>query len=259
MVPFDALASSQFGYVQHHQTLAGLDFIQPSEPRSLDTSASKDGFSLQHLTSGYTQDEDLVLFDAAQSSPTPEAVAALSIIPFQAADESGNELAQIQPLLNGPPLAEDATWSFGPTRGPFQYETMAPTASWSVPNTAIFRAVRNGHENIVRFFVNSRADLSKRDDKGRTVIHFAIECRRFSITKILLEDLEDKSLLNSQDSNGSTPLHIAIHAGDVDTAKLLLQLGVDAHITNNDGDGALDSAIDAGSLLLVQLLVLYRV
>lgn len=35
---------------------------------------------------------------------------------------------------------------------------------------------------------------------------------------------------------------------------MLLELGVDTHVANCDGDVALDLAIDAGSLALVQLL-----
>lgn len=273
MAPVDELAVNHFSSsparrYQHHISPA-LDHVKVPAPLPYSSPPTSEhgGPSLHHhqqqqqMAGELPASDDFASFQqtAPQMTHTPESVSSLPYAPFQspiatAADEALQETPHgngMQTVLFWPPSMV--------AQASLQNEAAPPAPSWDVPSHAMFRAVRNGHENIVRLLIDSRADLSKRDQEGRTIIHYAVECRKLSITQMLLEHLEDGALLNARDASGSTPLHIAMQLGDVGTAAMLLEFGVDTHVANNDGDVALDLAIDAGSLALVQLLAAYRV
>ncbi|KAJ4153661.1 hypothetical protein LMH87_010141 [Akanthomyces muscarius] len=267
MAPVDDPAMNHFSSppAHHHHVSPALGHVKvPAALRYSSPPPSEPGGPSLHqqqqqMSGELPQADDFASFHRAapQMVHTPESVSSLPYAPFQSpAATTADE--PLQKIPHGHSMQTVLLWPPGMAQAPFQNDAVPPASAWDVPSHAMFRAVRNGHENIVRFLINSRADLSRKDQEGRTIIHYAVECRKLSITQMLLEHLEDGALLNARDASGSTPLHIAIQLGDINTAAMLLELGVDTHVANNDGDMALDLAIDAGSLALVQLLAAYR-
>ncbi|PMB70833.1 putative ankyrin repeat protein [Beauveria bassiana] len=238
--------------LKHHTSSAPLHFNAP---------ISKEAASLQHACHGLNSVEESVPFDVAQWSDTLDTVATPPGISFLSDVPNASRsptVAQSGLLPASSPMPENAVWSPGLMQAQFQPEAPTATGYRNVPKNSIFRAIRNGNENIVRFLIKNGADLSNKDDRGRTVIHYAVACQKLSVTKIILEHLKDKSLLDSRDLNGYTALHTAIQTRDVDTVTALLDLGANVYIANNDGEVALDLAIDTGSVSLVERVLASR-
>ncbi|XP_062592961.1 acyl-CoA-binding domain-containing protein 6-like, partial [Saccostrea cucullata] len=80
--------------------------------------------------------------------------------------------------------------------------------------STIIEAVQNQNVHELSMLVDKgEYDLNKRDKMGRTVLFFAV-CRGNSeITKILLENGADATIV---DRNGNTPLHWSGHCEIID-------------------------------------------
>ena len=110
--------------------------------------------------------------------------------------------------------------------------------------------------NLHKIFtlVEADADLTMRDDKGRTALILAAQHRHNSCLEVLLKA---GAKIDEQDLNGSTALHWAASCdGDDDGAvKLLVDLGADFTLKDARGETALMQAAEMGLLPSVEALI----
>lgn len=86
------------------------------------------------------------------------------------------------------------------------------------------------------------------DDKGRNLLHIAVEHEKKMVVRHICEDEMFAMLLNATDSDGNTPLHLAVKHGYPRIVGLLLGTSsVDVHITNKDCHTAGDIAFRASA------------
>lgn len=116
----------------------------------------------------------------------------------------------------------------------------------------LFRAIKQGFDNIIRLLLEHGADLSVRDKDGRSVFHEAATTNNLTIMAILLEY---SCTPDMQDCLGQTPLFTAVQNGCSSMVLLLLQAGASVHVTDIEGNGALHIAVESGSAELVQMLI----
>jgi len=100
-------------------------------------------------------------------------------------------------------------------------------------------AAARGHTNIAAVLLRNGADVSARDDDGRTALHQAAYGGHVATVDVLLGA---GSHVNARDNRGSTALICATFGGYIDVAMALLAAGADVRIKNFYGYGALDLA-----------------
>ena len=75
------------------------------------------------------------------------------------------------------------------------------------PKTVLHKAVVEGIPEIVKFFVNSGADVKRKNTDGRTVLHYAATTGTIEMVK----DLVEKSAnVNGKNTDGWAVLHSAV-------------------------------------------------
>ncbi|KAL6656677.1 hypothetical protein ACP70R_004457 [Stipagrostis hirtigluma subsp. patula] len=81
------------------------------------------------------------------------------------------------------------------------------------------------------------------DDRGRNLLHCAVEHDQFEVVRHICQNDKFAMLLNATDAEGNTPLHLAAKYGHPSLALLLMQMpSVETYIVNKDGLTALDIA-----------------
>lgn len=143
-----------------------------------------------------------------------------------------------------------------PNSFPRQHPLHAPCRNRSAPlHYAAFR----GHEDIVRLFLDARAELERRMLGGDTAMHQAAWQGHPGVIELLLSR---RANINSAKDDGETPLFLAAYRGHVSVCRRLLEHlaadgpgGVD--VTNKAGLTALHSAASgaAGCEEVVRLLL----
>jgi len=76
-------------------------------------------------------------------------------------------------------------------------------------NASLHYAVRLSGNDIVKFLLESKADVNCIDEKEMTPLHHAAFVGNYEVVKILLEA---KANVNSVDKNGKTPMHYAVES-----------------------------------------------
>jgi len=77
-------------------------------------------------------------------------------------------------------------------------------------------AFRNGKLEYRRFFTEKGADVSVRDTKNNSTIHFAAVAYSVDINKLLLDI---KTYVKLTDIDDENPLHISAEFGNLETRK----------------------------------------
>lgn len=77
-------------------------------------------------------------------------------------------------------------------------------------------------EELLKILVSAGADLSVKDDRGRTVLHWAAFWGYTDVAELLLSKGAD---VNARTVYGETPLHLAARAGQTDMVELLRKHG----------------------------------
>jgi cytohesin len=103
-----------------------------------------------------------------------------------------------------------------------------------------------GYNNMVRFLLNHGADPNCRDEVGRTPLHNAIDNESADIAMILAR--AKGADLSLADIYGRSPIHTAIREGMVNLVKYLLSHGVNANISDYDGNTPLHEVAIASPL-----------
>lgn len=102
-------------------------------------------------------------------------------------------------------------------------------------NTALHHAALNGHENTVKFLIDSGANKDAQDNHGNTALHLAVIFDQVDALKTLLESNADPNL---QNKHGNTPLHIAILKDNRESVRVLNNANTNVDIKNKNGETA---------------------
>ena len=98
--------------------------------------------------------------------------------------------------------------------------------------TALMRASLAGHIDVVRLLLDKGAGVGDTDTEGETALHLASWRGHTDKVRLLLENGAD---VNAADKNGWMPLHESGGRGRVETVRLLIEYGADVNAKNNTG------------------------
>jgi ankyrin repeat-rich membrane spanning protein len=101
-------------------------------------------------------------------------------------------------------------------------------------DTALLRAVRGRHADIVQLLLDKKAKLTAADHRGDTALHIAMRARSKTIVEILLRNPKHSQLLYRPNKQGETPYSIDVNSP---TKSLLGQVfGARRLNTNEDSE-----------------------
>ncbi|KAL8246650.1 hypothetical protein R6Q59_007866 [Mikania micrantha] len=117
--------------------------------------------------------------------------------------------------------------------------------------TPLIHAARQGHVSTAKYLIQHGANPSLASELGATALHHVAGIGHIELMELLISCGVD---VNSQSESG-TPLIWAAGHGQQDALKLLLKHNADPNIETDDGITPLLSAVAAGSLQCLELLV----
>ncbi|PRP85288.1 ankyrin repeat-containing protein [Planoprotostelium fungivorum] len=121
-------------------------------------------------------------------------------------------------------------------------------------STAIHRAARLNHTDVLKFLLSKGADSYLRTSLGDTAIHVSCLNGSAECTQALIE--WNESLCGVQNNNGCYPIHFAAFVGDVQSLALLLSVpGANVDPTDAHGETPLSVAAHNGQDNAVQFLI----
>ncbi|KAK2766077.1 neural precursor cell expressed, developmentally down-regulated [Arachnomyces sp. PD_36] len=113
-------------------------------------------------------------------------------------------------------------------------------------------AALEGHEKVLRHLLDFGADVGRKYQRQRTIMHIAAERGLERIVQILIEHGAD---IEARDTEGKTPLRAAARQGHVDVVRRLLENGANIESKAHDGTRALHDSVFASSMEVMELLV----
>ena len=118
--------------------------------------------------------------------------------------------------------------------------------------TPVVRALRNRKKNAGRALVENGADISVKDNDGRTLLHLMA----FWMTgKTVLKDFIKAIDVNSIDNKGRSALHEVVYWGHLNNAKELIEAGAKVNILEKNGETPIFGAVRKQRLEMVVLLI----
>lgn len=118
-------------------------------------------------------------------------------------------------------------------------------------NTALMLAAYYNHPKIVDLLINSKADVSAKDDEDNSALTKAAWTGSIESAKLLIRAGAN---VNAKEVNGMTPLMVAAFYGHTEVVKLLVQENCDISIKDNDGFTAVMNAKHQGHDEIVEFL-----
>ncbi|KDO18084.1 TKL protein kinase [Saprolegnia parasitica CBS 223.65] len=127
--------------------------------------------------------------------------------------------------------------------------------------TPLLLAAQFGHDDVTRALLRRHPNLQATDADGNTALSMAMQRGHATIVRLLQE------YISTNPGAQPTPAHESVNekkkmellqavvAGHVAATKALLDQGVDARVTNEDGDGLLHLAVRHGHTQLLQMLL----
>jgi ankyrin repeat protein len=116
--------------------------------------------------------------------------------------------------------------------------------------TFLHCASAQGHDDVVRFFLELHADVDARDNGGNTPLHLAASNGNLEVVRILLDH---EAQVDARNDEGSTPLHKASD-GEPDVVELLLDRNAEMYAFNHSGETPLHIAAATGSIEVARIL-----
>jgi ankyrin repeat protein len=132
-------------------------------------------------------------------------------------------------------------------------DIMAHDGRWAKPYSdgCLHIAARSGHLDIVKFLVESGADIDLRNSCGETALYTAIDNNHTKVAEYLIEKGADVNICVECDTFTDSCLLSAAAGGLTDIVKLLLDNGVGLyHI-----DKAVCSAICSGNVVMIKYMM----
>jgi ankyrin repeat protein len=125
---------------------------------------------------------------------------------------------------------------------------VSEAAAGTVMNSPLQVAVWTNTETSIRTLLEAGADVNLKDERGKTLLHYAAEARNRGAIARLLELGAD---VNAQDADGATALHLVVRAGDSQRLgqmlTSLLDAGADVNLVDAQGRVALHYAVEANA------------
>ncbi|XP_028409552.1 2-5A-dependent ribonuclease-like [Dendronephthya gigantea] len=119
--------------------------------------------------------------------------------------------------------------------------------------TALHHAVDVGETDIVKYFVEQcGVDVNDKDEKGWTVLHHAVTKGTPEIVKYLVEHGAD---VNDKDKKGWTALNYAVTKDTPEIVKYLVEHSADVNEVKNSGWTVRHDAVIKGTVQIVKYLV----
>jgi ankyrin repeat protein len=115
----------------------------------------------------------------------------------------------------------------------------------------LHEAALAGKADMVKFLMEQGIRVDRKDNQGRTALHYA--CMSGSL--VIVEELVEYIKLNERDSEGNTCLHIACEKRDYAIVKFLLERDAKPNITNVLGRTSLHIASIHGNTGIIDLLL----
>ncbi|RFU27758.1 hypothetical protein B7463_g8575, partial [Scytalidium lignicola] len=134
---------------------------------------------------------------------------------------------------------------------------VAPDPDPTQNSTPMHAAIRNGHVEAVKIFLQRGADPMYRGPWGQTPMHMASASGQADITRLLAEAGAD---MNARDDNNFTPLYEASLWGNFKSVEVLVSLGADTTLATSverdvQGWTPLIVASEEGHIRCVKLLL----
>ena len=119
--------------------------------------------------------------------------------------------------------------------------------------TALHLAVRQNHEDVVKYLLVKGADVATKTDIGRSIYHSAAYYGYMSILQLLTS--HDNRYINDADNKGFTPLYLAVQQGKIDITRYLLSKKAIISTKTSLRRTLYHKAAYDGNLSILQLLV----
>jgi ankyrin repeat protein len=102
-------------------------------------------------------------------------------------------------------------------------------------------AAREGHEGLIYFLLERKANVNIKNSSGATPLHEAARSGNVNVMGLIIRRGAE---INAQDAKGNSALHIAVPPQNHQAAiKLLLNSGIDPHLRDDYGDTPLHALI----------------
>jgi ankyrin repeat protein len=125
--------------------------------------------------------------------------------------------------------------------------------SWG--RTPLHAAAAVGNAGVVGLLLDAGAAAGRADDKGSTALHLAVDEGSHYVASLLLD--KGYASVYVADNTGDLPLHIAAKKGHLQVVQLLLDYAAVPEAVNSSQHTALQEAILADHLPVVQKLLLW--
>ena len=110
--------------------------------------------------------------------------------------------------------------------------------------TLLHYACKEGNVNLVRTFIEHKADITAKNNQSNMPVHIAVKYNRGEVILALITEFGCDT--NIADSNGSTLLHYACKAGNVSLVRTLIEHKADITAKNNQGNMPVHIAANYG-------------
>lgn len=122
--------------------------------------------------------------------------------------------------------------------------------------TPLLLAARQGYANCVQMLLRFGAKVSVCDDtSGMSPVHHSAKNGHVHCLALLVDNAEDKTVIDRPDDLRRTPLMLAVSNSHADCVTTLIKSGADANIVDGDGHSCLFRAVVTGQHHILQMLL----